>query len=497
MKRWIVTFLVMTMIATCGAVFAQAGADQYRAAGDKFFAAKDYAKAYQYYAYAAKMNPNDAAALKGVGSCLYMHGKKTEALAYYEKSLALNPADTQLAAFAQKLKATLGAAPAAAAAPAVAAPATSGALAQGKMLFQQKQYAAAIPYFQQATQQNPADYQGYYLLGYTQYMTRDMKGAAVNFGLANAKQPNATLKTYADRIKATLPPADQQWVDAQIATGGAVAAVTPAGKHKVFGIRLLPSIALFKLKDLEAEGEAIESALTEANDDNTVPDFLEGMSFGTQGMYAMTGDVPTGSLFFGIEPVLRPSPNFEIALGIGIFSVGKYSIDVTSQCLDDPTLTDSIKKAYDVSAMPIGLSLGYSFGKGKVSPKIGAGVDYYSVKIKETTSIMLNFDPFGSYGYTGEYKASGVGGHFDFGLDFKFGSSVVMGPYFRYRMAKFTDFKGTITAGGETEDATLMVDESTRIIVPVPDDATDVTGVRPVDIDLSGLQIGLNVSVFF
>jgi tetratricopeptide (TPR) repeat protein len=498
MKRWIVAFLVMTLVATCGLALAQAGADQYRAAGDKYFAAKDYANAYKYYAYAAKMNPNDAAALKGVGNCLYMYQRKAQAIPYYEKSLALNPADTQLATFVQNLKAQVGAAPAA---PAAAAPAAGVALAQGKALFQQKQYAAAVPVLQQAVRENPNDYQGYYLLGYSQYMTRDMKNAAVNFGLANAKQPNPQLKAYADRIKASLPPADQQWVDAQIASGGvAVAGTGAAGaavKPKVFGIRLSPAVALFKLKDLEDEGAAIEAALTEANDAGTeapIP-FIQDEYFGTPGMYAMTGEVPSGNLYFGIEPVIRPAQGLEIAIGIGIFSVGKYSVDITSQNIDDPTQTDSIRKAYDVSTMPIGLSVGYAFGKGKVSPKIGLGADYYSVKIDETFS-KATADPGESFGYTGEYKASGIGMHVDLGLDFKFGSSVVAGPYVRYRMAKFDSFTGTVSGNGFSESADLMVDNATGIVMPVLS-GVPTTGMRPLEVDLGGVQVGLNIAAFF
>ncbi len=494
MKRWIVAFLVGALVVTGGLAFAQAGADQYRAAGDKCFAAKDYANAYKYYAYAAKMNPNDAAALKGVGNCLYMYQRKDQALQYYEKSLALNPGDTQLANFVRNLKAQAGTAPAVGS---TGSPQASGSLAQGKALVQQKQYAAAIPVLQQAVRENPNDYQGYYYLGYAQYGAGDRKNAAVNFGLANAKQPNAQLKAYADKVKASLPPADQQWVDAQIASGGvAVAGTGAAGaavKPKVFGIRLSPAIALFKLKDLEDEGAAIEAALNEANSDGTTPEFLQGMYFGSPGQYGMTGDVPSGNLYFGIGPVIRPAQGLEIGLEVGLFSVGKYSVDITSPNLDDVTLTDSIRKAYDVSTMPIGLSVGYAFGKGKVSPKVGLGADYYSVTIKETMSVIAGTT---GYGYTGEYKSSGIGMHVDLGLDFKFGTSVVAGPYFRYRMAKFTDFTGDQQSGGESTSGKLMVHEESHLVV-FNEDGDPETGLRPLDIDLGGLQVGLNVAAFF
>lgn len=114
MRNWIVAFIPMAIVATGGFVFAQAGAgtDEYLATADRYFYAKDYANARKYYAYVAKMDPDDAAALKGVGNCLYMQKRTQEAVAYFEKSLALNPGDIQLATFIQELKAQLSAAPA-------------------------------------------------------------------------------------------------------------------------------------------------------------------------------------------------------------------------------------------------------------------------------------------------------------------------------------------------------------------------------------------------
>src|SRR6185295_8568062 len=124
-----------------------ATAEQYVAAGQQLYTAKDYAKAIQYYSAAVKVNPNSGPAYQGIGNCLYGLGRKSDALAYYRRASALQPNNTQLAQFVQSLSAQVSAGGG------MAAPAGGmggDALAQGMSFFQQKQYAASIPYFLQA-----------------------------------------------------------------------------------------------------------------------------------------------------------------------------------------------------------------------------------------------------------------------------------------------------------------------------------------------------------
>src|SRR5579872_1956951 len=211
-----------------------ATAEQYFAAGNQYYTAKNYTQAIQYYNASLKLNPNNATAYQLTGNCYYALGNKAYALAYYQRASALQPNNLQLAQFVQNLRAQVNGATASA--PAAAAPSAADPLSQGTALFQQKQYAASIPYFQQATQQNPNDYRGYYYAGYAYYMIRDSKNAALYFGVANAKQPNASIKAYADRVKASLSPDDQQWVDDQVSKysqgGGAMAGGAGQGNKK-------------------------------------------------------------------------------------------------------------------------------------------------------------------------------------------------------------------------------------------------------------------------
>src|SRR6185369_605930 len=111
-------------------------------AGTALYNQKNYSQAAKYYQAAFKISPNYAEAYQGIGSCWYAMGNIPYAKAYFNKALQLNPNNTRLAQFVQ----SMGGGQAAAA----ATPAAGGdALAQGTALFQQKQYASAIGYFQQ------------------------------------------------------------------------------------------------------------------------------------------------------------------------------------------------------------------------------------------------------------------------------------------------------------------------------------------------------------
>ncbi len=83
-------------------------AAQYLAAGNQTYAAKDYAKAVQYYQAAAQLDPKSSPAYQGLGSSYYQQGKTSDALAAFDKALALDPSNAQLANFANTLRAKTG-----------------------------------------------------------------------------------------------------------------------------------------------------------------------------------------------------------------------------------------------------------------------------------------------------------------------------------------------------------------------------------------------------
>lgn len=445
-----------------------ASADQYYQYGNRFYSEKDYARAAQYYGAAVRLNPNHAAAWQGLGNATYAAGQPQKALAYYEKALQLNPSNTQLSSFVQRLRAQYGGGAPAGAQPALQA--AGDALSRGKALFQQKQYAAAVPYLQQAVQENPKDATAYYYLGYAQYAAGDKKNAALNFGRSAQLSQNTQTKAYADRLKAQLPPADQKWVEGQLAK-------TPgqAERERKFGFRALPGIALFKIKDLEADADSIEKRAA----DNAM---------------GLDGSVPQGNLYFGLEPFVRPIPNLDLALGFAFFPIGKYSYT-----LSQPSNFNFKESAvFDMSSTVIPFTARGVFGKGKTRFFVGAGAGLYSVNVDLLDNITSDL---ASTGINGKFDGSTTGFHVTTGAEFRLASSVGVSPYLFYRSAKVTDLTGTqtTTSGGAavTESGTLMFDTKDNKIDFLKDGDTADPEDRPLELDLSGIQFGIMVSVFF
>jgi hypothetical protein len=373
------------------------------------------------------------------------------------------------------------------------------ALQTGAALFKQKNFAGAIPYFQQAEQAMPNDYRPSYYLGYAQYMTRDTRNAAVNFAKANQKQPNATLKAYADRIKASLPAADQQWVDAQLA-GGAVKTTAVAGAKKAsqYGFRPLFGIALASLEDISKDG-----------------DFQE--QYAKEHGYKLTGQVPKGNVFIGMEPFFRPAPAFEVALGFGLYPVGKYNYTCSGwTAIEDgapgygtpntpavASADDQVLNEMKLSTAEISLTARYYVGKGRAKGVVGAGVGYYPASIKLNRSVIpgeTDMDVANSY--TGTFKKSGIAPHVLLGGSFNVGGGVSFDPYVMYRIAKLKDFTGTLTDNrGEEHNGTLSVceDSVTGARGIGVDDGTLPSNItaRPLELDLSGVQVGFGVAFSF
>ncbi|HVZ79961.1 MAG TPA: tetratricopeptide repeat protein [bacterium] len=128
---------------------AQATANQYLTAANQFYNQKNYTQAAVYYRAAAQVDPNNAVAYQGLGSCQYAQGQKAEALASYERSLVLNPNNPPLANFVQSLRAQVGTSPAA------QYPASSGSSGIAQDVLASPSNAYAVPGAQEAVPNNP------------------------------------------------------------------------------------------------------------------------------------------------------------------------------------------------------------------------------------------------------------------------------------------------------------------------------------------------------
>ncbi len=104
-------FLLGLIFFTClapGRAQQTESLQQYLQAAAKAYQAAELNTATQYYQAAIKLDPKSAAAYQGLGNCYYRLANVPEALKAFDRSLALNPNNPKLAAFARGLRADAG-----------------------------------------------------------------------------------------------------------------------------------------------------------------------------------------------------------------------------------------------------------------------------------------------------------------------------------------------------------------------------------------------------
>ncbi len=502
-------FILLTLsMVSCFLFSSNAGAytsSDYYNAGLQLYNAKNYQQAIQYFGAAISLDPNNAAALQGQANSYYVLGQFQQALNDYQKVQALQP-NPQLASMIQALQAKVGAGSPAAAPPvpgSTAAPPVPGAPAgdsfsQGVALFQQQQYAQAVPLFQKAVQENPKDSKAYYYLGVAQVQSADLKDAAVALGISNKLNPNPSVAAYVDQVKARLSPEDQQWVDNQIASGNAGGSQSAsASQPKTFGIRLEPGFIFLSMSDFttNAQSQQNEALLLQQSGDTSL---------------SYNGVVPTAAPRIGAEPVLRLGPNFEIGLPWAIIPAGTASD--TLQDNDGDTISDS----YNINAFAIGLNLRYLFGSGSFQPYIAAGPMIVPINIGYSAGATLGGLSY--YTSSGNFTGVDVGGQASLGLDWHLGDTFVITPYAGYQIASGNSFQSTVnttggTSTGQTAQLEVVPTTSGNVITPVsngklilpllngttflPAGSQAPSGSRPLELDMSGPFGGIQISAFF
>src|SRR6202789_2729725 len=102
-----ITILISAFSSTVQVQAQGASAYQYVANGQQLLNQKNFTQAAQYYYAAIKLDPNNAAAYQGLGTCYYMGGRKQDALTFYQRSLSIQPNNPQLSQFVQSLQSQL------------------------------------------------------------------------------------------------------------------------------------------------------------------------------------------------------------------------------------------------------------------------------------------------------------------------------------------------------------------------------------------------------
>jgi tetratricopeptide (TPR) repeat protein len=471
---------------------AYTSSDYYNA-GLQLYNAQNYSQAVQYFSAAIQVDPNNAAALQGRANCYYAQGQYQQALDDYQKVQVLQP-NPQLAAMIQSLQAKLGTAPSAAppapgpaaASPSAVAPppapgaATPDSFAQGTALYQQRQYAQAIPLFQQAVRDNPKNANAYYYLGVCQMQAGDMKDAAVALGVSNKLNPNPSVASYVDQLKARLSPGDQQWVDGQITAEATTAAagISAPTVSKSFGIRLEPALYLVSLSDFTASAQTDQKLAQQdqANDPSLT----------------FNGSVPSGFLGIGVEPVLKLGDDLELGLDLAVLPVGTVTLNTQDS---NGNVTNS---SLAIAGVDIGLNLRYFLGKGDLQPFIAGGPLVCPIGIALSgTNASAGVTATGS----GNFSGLAVGGQVQAGLDYHLGDTFLVNLTAGFQLASASSFTGSVSVNGSngsgTEPGQLEFSTTGQEIYFLPSGQSPATGDRPLQVDLSGPYVGLGVSAYF
>jgi len=482
-----ITILITVTSLVTDKVQAQGtSADQYVAAGQQLLNQHNYTQAAQYYYAAVKLDPNNAAAYQGLGTCYYMSGRKADALTFYQRALSLQPSNAQLAQFVQGLQSQLN--------PGMGTPGTMGfaadPLTQGSTLFQQKQYAASIPYFQRAAQQNPNDYRAFYYAGYAYYMTGNTRFAALYFAVANMKQPNASIQAYADRVKSSLSPDDQQWVDDQLSKYSASTGGSYAGSSKVeFGFNFLGG-----------------STYIFSNPSQIINGVEQAQS--TNDQISLNGTTPNVLAEIGIEPYLAFGKSFELDLGVSYVPVANLAytwlspytpvIDGNGNVITTSNGTTTVpvygyQNTFENSMVIANLGLKIKFGDAQVNPYIGLGMDIAPVSTTFTkqptdatgTNLIGTNDPS-----SGTYNTVAFGGYARFGVDFGLSKNLSLGPYVGIQVLTATNF--------QSGSKTLVVNQNNGDVgVAGVGGFAGVTNTTPLTLDYSNVNFGAEMKFSF
>ncbi|HUO57110.1 MAG TPA: tetratricopeptide repeat protein [bacterium] len=465
-------FCFCALVLACAKVYGYTAAD-YNNAGLKLYTDKNYAQAIQYFTAALNLEPENPTALQSRANANYFLGNYPQALADYEKILAKNPSNTQVAQFVQALRAKVGSP-----APAAAAPSTtSGLVEQGIAFYQQKQYDAAVSVLNESTQKDSNDAKAYYYLGASQVALGDNKEAVLNLTLSNKKSPNPSLDTYTAQLRAGLSAEDKRWVDDQLMSGAG-----NSGPKKL-GLRLQPAFALVTFQDFvsDAETNKKDAAQSQVTDPS----------------YGFDSTIPENFVQVGLEPVFSVSPNFEIGLPFAVAPLGSVK-----QTMQDSN-GYSVSSTFALSAFSIGLDARFLIGPGPFKVFMGGGGLIVPVGINYTGSFTLS-SASNTASSSGSFSSIAIGGQGQCGVEYRVGNDFGVALFGEYQAASADMFKGSLTSSGTTTTSTT--DSGQWIVFDTPngphigflkDGVTAPPNSRPLKIDLSGMMAGLQLSVFF
>lgn len=469
-------------------------AEPYYRAGVSLYTRKDFDRALRYFEAALKLDPSHAPSWVSAGNTAYHLRRYAEALRYYEGALERSPQDTRLRAFVERLRRSF-------ASPATPKPHDPGAPPAGRRETEEP----ASPHFRKGVElyragrhleaarelkfaaREKEDGRIFAYLAAAEEKGDRTREAVLHYRVAARLLSDERLEKRAAALEAGLDEWDREWVKEKFASGDlALDMPEPPGR---FGLRVSSGLFLFGLREFEAEAERVQE---DSRKDQTVEPSTRA-----------DVHVPPSALLFGISPFVRITPQVEAALRVEMHSLGTYSYEITDSTgrLDSASL--------EIRGAPaLGLSVRYLFvedGSERSQFYLGAEALRIPLEIRtEENRTNLPTDRLAG----GNFKAPTVGLGFCTGIDFRLGGSAFLAPQVRLRIAKASNFHGGFrdsTTGREGE-GTLMTyeDVNGRHVTVIPDDPaafgvdpSAFEDLRPLELNLGGLELGLTLAVHF
>src|SRR5665213_317359 len=459
-------FFLALAFGLSSSLLAYTATDYYNA-GLQLYQAKNYSQAIPWFSAAIQLDPNNIVSLHGRANCNYLLGQYAAALTDYQQIQALQPTD-QMAQFIRGLQARVGAS-LTLTAPAAAEP--GNPIDQGIALYKSQQYQAAIPYFQQAIQQNPNDYVSYYWMGADYNKMGDKRNAVVYFTLMDRLKPNPAVKAYAQKSFTLLNSSDQLWVNDQLAGGQSTVSPARAESGKI-GFRLESSIVLINWADFNVQGVAGNAFFSQL--------------LNVDSHLSYVAEVPAGYANLGIEPVLQLSSDLEIGLSLAYGPIGSYTETLTSTVFGN----ESTYQTFTVFSL--GLNARYFLTPGSFRVFVAGGPLGGSMGEGVGDNTPGNT-------YTASLGSSGFGGQLQLGLDWHLGNDAVITPMVGYQVLGMSSLTGTTSLG--TGQVTEMFNANGgagySLLFITSNPSGMPSGWRPVSVDLSGPFGGLTISAYF
>jgi len=291
-------------------------------------------------------------------------------------------------------------------------------------------------------------------------------------------------------MRGQLTEDERDWLDGQVQLGPPFSApFHPMG----IGIRFEPTYQFVSLKDFNNFNKELQTTAAQAG--------------GSDPGLSLILNTPPGGLSIELNPYVQVSDDMELGLTFGTLFVGQMDASYTSN--NNPNGGDG---AISYSVIAVGLSLRSEMVRlyrNKVKFFFEADPSYYITGVNVANSEVTSTTPDANFDFplvTGNFTSSGVGARFKLGVDWKPVPNSVVSGFIGYQMAQIQGFGGAgIASGGYSGTAagaqvsmpgqlmTLQGANGTRIIfVPT---GTVVPGASPLTLDLSGVILGIDMTI--